>query len=73
MKLNVCVYLCAKFQVSSLILTSFKLQGEGRGGEFSPPPTSKRTPKKPTRTRVNNYIGQKGVFNFIVQGNVSSE
>ena len=40
------VYLCAKFEVSSIILTSFK---GGRGGIT---PTSKRTPKKPTQIRV---------------------
>ena len=40
------VYLCAKFEVSSIILTSF------RRGSFTPP-TSKGTPKKPTQIRVN--------------------
>ena len=51
-----CVYLHTKFQVSSIILTSFR-----QGVIFpSPPPpthththTSKRTPKKPTQIRVN--------------------
>ena len=38
------VYLCVKFEVSSLILTGFKREG----GYFTPPLTSKRTPKKPT-------------------------
>ena len=41
------VYLRAKFDVSSIILTSFR-----QGGNFSPPP-SKRTPKKATQIRVN--------------------
>ena len=55
------VYLHTKFQVSSIILTSFR-----QVGNFTPPhptskrtpkkpthPTSKRTPKKPTQIRVN--------------------
>ena len=33
MKLHMCVYLRAKFQVSSIILTSFR-----QGGSFTPPP-----------------------------------
>ena len=43
-------YLRAKFEVSSVILTNFR-QG---GGYFtpSPPPTSKRTPEKPTQIRL---------------------
>ena len=40
LKLHVCVYLRAKFEVSSIILTSFILT------------TSKLTPKKPTQIRV---------------------
>ena len=40
------VYLCTKFQVSSITLTSF------RQGDNFPPTTSKRTPKKPTQIRV---------------------
>ena len=44
-----CLYLCAKFEVSSIILMSFR-----QGDNFTPPPpTSKRTPKKPTQIRVN--------------------
>ena len=48
------VYLRAKFEVSSIILTSFRLE---RGwGDFTPPhyppASSKRTPKKPTQIRV---------------------
>ena len=50
------VYLRAKFQVSSIILTSFR-----QGGNFTPPSsTSKQTPKKPTQIRVNflqNILG----------------
>ena len=42
------VYLRAKLEVSSIILTGFR-----HGGNFTPPPpTSKRTPKKPTQVRV---------------------
>ena len=45
------VYLRAKFEVSSIILTSFR-----QGVILSPlPPTSKRTPKKPTQISVNKY------------------
>ena len=44
------VHLRAKFEVSSIILTSFR-QGWGWGGSFTPP-NSKQTPKKPTRIRV---------------------
>ena len=42
------VYLCAKFEVSSIILTSFRL---GKGVILHPTP-SKRNPKKPTQIRV---------------------
>ena len=52
LKLHSCVYLSAKFEVSSIILTSFT-QGE----ILAPPPlTSKRTPKKPTQITVNILI-----------------
>ena len=47
-----CVYLRAKFQVTSLILTS------PRRGDFTPLPpplTSKRTPKKPTHRAKSLY------------------
>ena len=40
-----CVYLRAKFKVSSIVLTSFR---QGWGGVI-PPRTSKRIPKIPTR------------------------
>ena len=51
LKLNMGVYLRAKFDVSSIILTSFR---QGGGGNFTlHPPTSKGTPKKPTQIRVN--------------------
>ena len=43
-----CRYICTEFQVSSIILRGFR-QG---GGNFTPRPTSKRTPKKPTQIRV---------------------
>ena len=46
-----CVYLLTKFQVSIIILTSFR---QGVISPLPPPPLkSKRTPKKPTQTRVN--------------------
>ena len=49
------VYFRTKFQVSSIILTSFRL-GRGGGGVILPPPNTskrtKRTPKKPTQIRV---------------------
>ena len=49
------VYLQAKFQVSSIILPSFR-QGGG-GGNFSPPPfTSKQTTKKPTQIKVKALL-----------------
>ena len=41
------VYLRAKFEVSSVILTSFR-----RGNSPPHPPISKRTPKKATEIRV---------------------
>ena len=44
-----CVYLPAKFEVASIILTSFR-----QGGNLNPvPPTSKGTFKKTTQIRVN--------------------
>ena len=47
-----CVYVSAKFEVSSIILTRFK---QGEGGNFTPPPpTSKQTPKKPIQIRVES-------------------
>ena len=43
-----CVHLCTKFKVSSIILTSFR-----QGIIFLPPsPSSKLTPKNPTQIRV---------------------
>ena len=44
------VYIRAKFEVSSMILTSF------RQGVILSPPTSKRTPKKPTQIRVKRQF-----------------
>ena len=46
------VYLHAQFEVSSIILTGFR-----QGG--NPPPTSKRTPKKPTQIRVKRNLNNK--------------
>ena len=50
LKLHMGVYLRAKFEVYSIILTSF------REGIVLPPPPSKRTPKKPTQIRVNFHL-----------------
>ena len=47
LKLHMNVYLRAKFQVSIISLRSFR-----QGGNFIPPPNSKRTPKKPTQIRI---------------------
>ena len=44
------VYLHAKLQVSSIILKSFRQEGN------FPPSTSKRTPKKPTQIRVKEIL-----------------
>ena len=50
LKLHMGVYLRATFEVSSIVLRSFR---QGVGANFTPPPpTSKRTPKKPTQIRV---------------------
>ena len=59
-KLHMCVNLRTKFEVSSIILMSFGQEwGEGRGGgNFTPSPTSKRTPKKPTQIRVKLYFSK---------------
>ena len=47
------VYLRTKFQVSSIILASFR-----QGGVILPRPlpNSKRVPKKPTQIRVNKQL-----------------
>ena len=52
-----CVYLRAKFEVSNIILTSFR-QGEEGGVilPLPPIPTSKRTPKKSTQIRVKGKL-----------------
>ena len=47
------VYLRAKFEVSSIILTDFR-QREGGGVILPPSSTSKRTPKKPIQIRVKD-------------------
>ena len=49
MELHMCVYLCTKFQVYSIIVTSFT---QGGGEVILPHPTSKRNPKK--RTQIRN-------------------
>ena len=43
--------LSTKFQVSSIILTSFR-----QGGILTPPPISKRTPKKSIQIRVDPFV-----------------
>ena len=50
LKLNVCVYLRTKFQVSGKILTSF---WQGGVGVILPPPTPKQIPKKHAQIMVN--------------------
>ena len=44
-----CVYSGIKFQVSSIILTTFRQVR----GNFNLLPTAKRTPKKPSQVKVN--------------------
>ena len=57
MKLHISLYLCEKFQVYSIILTSFR---QGRG-VITPPPThihtrtSKHTPKEPTQIKIKKF------------------
>ena len=53
------MYLCANFEVASIIIISFRQGGEGN----FPPATSKRTPKKPTQIRVKTLL----LFNLIGQ------
>ena len=56
-----CVYICAKFEASSVILTSFRQKGGGRGGWgtviLTPPPTSNGSSEKPTQIKVNKVAG----------------
>ena len=55
------VYLRAKFEVSSIILTRFR-----KGVILPPPPfTSKRTPTKPTQIRVTFINGVELKINSI--------
>ena len=60
-----CVYLRAKFEVSSIILTSFR-----QARLFYSPP-SKRTPKKPTQIRVNPSLLE-GVHKMTLSQNTVS-
>ena len=56
-----CVDLRNKFQVSGIILTSFR-----QGGNSLPPPTSKRTPKEPTQISVKLlFVLQKSLLKII--------
>ena len=50
-----CVYLRTKFQVSSIILTSFIQEGE----VILP---KKGTPKEPTQIRVNSHLSEASVI-----------
>ena len=47
------VYFRANFQVSSILLTSFRQRWGGGGGVILTPPILKRTPEKSTQIRVN--------------------
>ena len=61
-----CVYLCAKFEVSSIILTSFK-QGEGEGeGVILLPPHLKSEPlKNPARLELKDYKNKRTISGTI--------
>ena len=50
-------YLCAKFEVSSVILTSFRQGGSGggRGGNFTSPPPQNEPLKSPPRLGLIYY------------------
>ena len=52
-----CICAYTKFQVSSIILNFWQMDN------FTPTPTPKRAPKKPTIIRVN--IAKKGSINFL--------
>ena len=60
-----CVYLRAKFEDSSIILTSFR---QARSFYSLP---SKRTPKKPTQIRVNPSLLE-GVYKMTLSQNTVS-
>ena len=65
LKLHMCVYLCTKFQVSSITVTSFRQEGVAEGEvilPLPPPPTSKRTSKEPTQIRVEMKTERLKVF-----------
>ena len=49
LKLHIDVYLRAKFEVSSIILTSFR-----QGGNFTPPPPQNESLKSPPRLGLNS-------------------
>ena len=46
-----CLNFCTKFQVSRIVLTSFR-QRESGGNPPPPCPTSKQAPKTPTQIKV---------------------
>ena len=56
------MYLRIKFQVSSIILKSFR-QGEG---VVLCPPTAKQTPKKPVNIRGVDKEFVKGLYTFLL-------
>ena len=66
------LYLHAKFQVSSIILMSFRQGGEGATLLTPPRPPSKQTSKEPTQIRVNKLVKlcssffQKNSFEYFV-------
>ena len=49
----VCVYLCAKFEVSSIILTSFR-----QGGNFTPLPPQNEPLKSPPRLGLKPFLAK---------------
>ena len=53
LKLHMNVCLRAKFQFSSITLTSFR-----QGVILGPPPTAKQTPKKPTQIRLKKNLSK---------------
>ena len=60
LELHMGVYLRTNFQVSSIILTSFRQRKDmgrrGGGGILSSPTTLKRAPKKPIQIRIKACV-----------------
>ena len=60
--LYICVYIiCTKFEVSAIILMSFR-QGRGRGNFTPSLPITKQIPQKPTQIMVKEFICSKNVW-----------